>query len=151
MAATSPEGKAREKIKSIADATTGFTASRNVLGLDDLSVSTEFLKGLVSSGPYLSIRPARQLGVVQAQCIYNFEIPCDLWFGFAADADYTFETIENLVFTASTGLRSRLMARSNWTGTTPPLGFVSDYPELRTDLKPVVGIYRFTMTFMGAE
>lgn len=142
----------RENIKAIADTVTGLSASRNVLGLDDIGATTDFFATIVSTGPYLQIRPAKIGKIDETSFMKGFSVECRLYFGFANDADYTYTAIEDLLYTTGTGLIDSLMTVTNWTGaslSTPQS--ISDIaePEILTDKKPIVAMYTLTLEFDG--
>lgn len=140
---------------TVADAFTysasGQTAQRVrvYLGIDDLAANNSILSSL-TSGPYLSIGPALPSDFDSTTCYSRFDVDCELWFGAANDADYTFTDIEDFIFANSTGLRAKWLTISNYTsgeGVPPARQITFSKPEMRTDLKPMIGVYRMTLRF----
>lgn len=142
---TSCYARARLAIKAIADETAGLTAARNKLGLDDLAISNTFLKSLVSDGPYLLVCPAKIGPLDMTTKLTTYEVKAKLYFGIAGDTDYDFTAIEDLIYAFKTGI----LTQSNWAGVTIPQGVEIEEPELKTDVKPILGLYIFTFKFMG--
>lgn len=144
---TSCYAKARTALKAIADATSGFSAARNKLGLDDLVITDTFLKSLVADGPYLLICPAKigPLEVPIGDSMY--EVKAKLYFGIAGDTDYDFTAIEDLIY----ALKTNALIADAWVtaGGTIPQRFEIDEPNVQTDVKPIIGVYIFTFHFTG--
>lgn len=145
--ATSTEAKARERLKAIADGVSGLSAARNVLGVDDFGASTELFLDMVSGGPYLKVLPAKREETDIQAGTKKFSIVAHLYFGFANDADYDFTAIEDIFFP----LVNALALASNWTSASvvSPTDVSTDGPELKTNHKPIIGMYTITLNFMG--
>ena len=140
----------RENIKAIADAVSGLTAARNVLGVDDIGATTEFFNTIVSSGPYLQIRPAKVSNVDVTSFMKSFSIECRLYFGYTNDADYTYTAIEDVLYTVTTGLIDALLTTANWTTLAVPQSIDGiDEPEILSNKKPAVGMYTIVLNFEG--
>lgn len=152
MAAISKPGKIREQIKVIVAATTGFTDARAILGIDDLGASVEFKKNIVTDGPYVLIRPAvLAMDEVSVSGSVSYDFQFDVYFGFAGDADYDFTAIEDLLFTAATGLIPKLRTNATWTAASLPVpsGITQlGPPQIQTTHKPAIGRYSFSMSVL---
>lgn len=132
----------RSRIKTIAATVLGFTAGRCVLGDDDLSTSAEFFRNIVIDGLYALILPAEQTGLDDDRHP-QIEVKTCVFFGYQADADYTFSDIETQVY----ALRDALNLSTNWTDVNSPLNIVIPRPEIDRNLKPVVGKYEISLSF----
>lgn len=150
MPASTPVTKARERIKSILDAVSGFTAARVKLGNVNLAADNTFLTTLITSGPYVTVGRAKfKDGTISSAAFYAFDVEVNFWFGFADDADETFVALEDVFV----GALSALMAKSSWTGTDYgmfPTGY--DLDDITEDSgKPRKLHYAITMHFGRSE
>lgn len=135
----------RLRLKTIADNVTSLDATRNVLGAVDIDADTDFLATMITEGPYLVIKPASMTEFTLNPVRNQFEIECELLFGFPADEDYTYVAIENIVF----ALRNAWALSDNYTDVSMPVTMTLSAPETRFDLSPVIGSYKFLMGFVG--
>ena len=143
--ANSREAATRLRIKAIGDNVAGLSAGRIVLGLVDLADEDGFFRDLGATDPYLVIHPAEQTAFSAGSRLSSFDVECLLYFGFPADQDFDFTAIEDIVF----ALRDALADDANWTDAPYPTGGIKiSKPELAR-LKPVVGLYRITLSFLG--
>jgi hypothetical protein len=143
---TSREAATRLRIQAIAGEVNGLSAGRIALGLVDLADEEGFFRDLGVTDPYLVIHPAEQTSFSAASRLNGFDVECLLYFGFPADQDFDFTAIEDIVF----ALRDALCADEHWTDAPYPTGGIKiSKPEL-AKLKPVVGLYRLTLSFLGA-
>jgi hypothetical protein len=144
--AHSREAATRLRIQAIAQDVPGLNAQRIVLGLVDLADEDGFFRDLGTSDPFLVIHPAEQTAFSAGSRLSSFDVECLLYFGFPADQDYDFTAVEDIVF----ALRDALADDANWTDAPYPTGGLKiSKPEL-AKLKPVVGLYRLTLSFLGA-
>ena len=96
-------------------------------------------------GPAFFVMPAEMTGFSASSRLSEYTVDCLLYFGFPYDADYDFTAIENIAF----AVRNALVAPEAWTDAPYPTGGLTmSKPEL-LDLRPMVGLYRFALSFMG--
>jgi len=113
------------------------------------NVASTAAPGTVTAGPCLFIRPART-AFNMTNKNKNFRVDSELWFGFAANADYTFTAIEDVLFDPTTGVLTALVNEDNYSDCAPPMEVQEvEEPELDTSQDPIVGKYRLTMSFKG--
>lgn len=120
------------------------TTSQVVLGKYNWAANTDFFANIVTTGPWLYIKPTGP-GEADGQTFNGeFQLHADLVYGFANDAAYDWTVPDDLIATlvkafvsyAKFVLGNALGAfRVSW-----------DEPETRDDLKPVVARTVFTIT-----
>lgn len=102
--------------------------------------------GTVTAGPCLFIRPARtQFSMTSRTRTFSFD--CELVFGFAANADYTFAAIEDVLYSS---VLPALVTEASYSDCAPPMEVLEiSEPEIDQSQDPIVGKYRITMSFKG--
>lgn len=110
------------------------------------NVASAAAPGTVTAGPCLFIRPARTQFSMTTKT-RNFVFDSELWFGFAANTDYTFTAIEDVLFDS---VLPALVLETNYSDVGPPMEIQEvEEPELDLSQDPIVGKYRLTMNFKG--
>lgn len=140
----------RDRLAVLAAAVDGMDADRIELGQVDLIAENlqDFFKDIASDGPFLVIGPAEQTGIEYEPHKADFDILCELYFGFPNDASYDFKAIEEIVFP----LRDAFVKVSNYTGQSisAPVSWSTSKPEVLRKHKPCVGRYEIKLTFRRA-
>lgn len=146
--ATSHEARCRLRVQTIIR--TILDDERVVLGLDDLPANSDFFNNLSSAGQYALIMPASVSGFDFQARHYDIAIEVRLYFGMAADQDYSFTAIEDLFFGE---VLQAVAARANYDGSdgvAPPTRDVEQDLQVGPELKPMAGFYSLTFHFVGS-
>jgi hypothetical protein len=137
------ESTIRNRIQTIVRTVSGITSARVVVGNDDLAASKEFFGDLVSDGVYVLVLPAEQVGYDTGNRVSEVEVRCKVWFGFTANAAYTFADIETTIF----AIRDALKVVASWTDCAVPENIRVSLSEVDRTLSPHVGVYEISLSF----
>jgi hypothetical protein len=120
----------------------GAVTGRVQLGHVDVTEANKNFFGSLATKPYALVLPAKNSNWNGQLRHFEILIPIRLWFGSTGDANNDFTAIED----TWTEVRDALKDEASWTRS-PPDEMSIIGPDCRTDIKPMVFMYDFELTF----